>query len=209
MSALRCAAAGPLPHGHTDRTDRGPGREPREEPHAMGPGPTPHRPLRAWTVTIHPRPGAPALTCTACGPLPRHGSSAARGVVLAHLARHTRAAPLPSHLCTCQCSQHGCRWHPRHRGCDGPILLLLTRSATGRTWRLADVCRACAAVTSHAAPIPDTLTANRPHGHPGSATAMSASPPGHGESAAGREGVVCIYDPTDLDTWETDKTMYI
>jgi hypothetical protein len=38
---------------------------------------------------------------------------------------------------------------------------------------------------------------------------MSASPPGHGESAAGREGVVCIYDPTDLDTWETDKTMYI
>ncbi len=72
-----------------------------------------------------------------------------------HLALHARSEPLPAHLRTCRCGEHGCRWHPRHRGCSGPIALLLARSAGGRIWRLTDACRACAAATEHAATVPE------------------------------------------------------
>lgn len=36
------------------------------------------------------------------------------------------------------------------------MLLALTRDRSGRTWRLADICAACAAATSHTAIVPDT-----------------------------------------------------
>lgn len=72
-----------------------------------------------------------------------------------HLALHARTEPLPTHLRTCRCGEHGCRWHPRHRGCNGPIALLLTRGAGGRIWRLTDACHACIAATDHAATVPE------------------------------------------------------
>ncbi|EGE39458.1 hypothetical protein SACT1_7377 [Streptomyces sp. ACT-1] len=82
---------------------------------------------------------------------------------LAHLAWHARQDVLPRHLRTCQCHSRGCRWHARHRGCSGPVLLVLTREDGGRLWRLADVCAACAAATAHPAVVPDTaLTPTRP-----------------------------------------------
>ncbi|MCM1973186.1 hypothetical protein [Streptomyces sp. G1] len=37
------------------------------------------------------------------------------------------------------------------------MLLALTRDRSGRTWRLADTCAACAAATSHTAVVPETL----------------------------------------------------
>ncbi|WP_181412104.1 hypothetical protein [Streptomyces griseorubiginosus] len=37
------------------------------------------------------------------------------------------------------------------------MLLALTRDRSGRTWRLADACAACAAATSNTAVVPDTL----------------------------------------------------
>ncbi|WP_282703919.1 hypothetical protein [Streptomyces sp. CC219B] len=49
-------------------------------------------------------------------------------------------------------------WHPRHRGCAGPVLLALTRDRGGRAWRLADTCAACAAATSNTAVVPDILS---------------------------------------------------
>ena len=39
----------------------------------------------------------------------------------------------------------------------GRVLLALTRDRSGRAWRLADACAACAAATSHTAVVPDTL----------------------------------------------------
>ncbi|WP_245659649.1 hypothetical protein [Streptomyces ochraceiscleroticus] len=86
-------------------------------------------------------------------------AGAARAVALAHLARHARASVLPAYLRTCQCHARGCRWHARHRGCAGAVLLVLTRDHGGRRWRLADVCAACAAATERAAVVPDTLPA--------------------------------------------------
>ncbi|MFE5008759.1 hypothetical protein ACFRJ3_29715 [Streptomyces sp. NPDC056696] len=69
------------------------------------------------------------------------------------------------HLRTCQCHERGCHWHPRHRGCSGPIVLALAREQGGRLWRLADVCTACAGATNHAAIVPEPqLAATRsPH----------------------------------------------
>ncbi|MFF0746395.1 hypothetical protein ACFYVL_38975 [Streptomyces sp. NPDC004111] len=113
---------------------------------------------RAWTVELQPGRGGPTLSCPQCPPsglaLP---AVSARAAALAHLARHARHSALPAHLRTCQCHQRGCRWHPRHRGCDGEILLLLMRECGGRLWRLADMCRACAGATAHASVVPDTL----------------------------------------------------
>ncbi|MGW2785958.1 hypothetical protein ACWC3X_32695 [Streptomyces populi] len=71
------------------------------------------------------------------------------------------------HLRTCQCRAQGCSWHLRHRGCAGPVLLALTRNRSGRAWRLADTCAACAAATSHTAVVPATLTTPRPTKRPG------------------------------------------
>ena len=110
---------------------------------------------RIWTVELRPQPGGPALACPRCT---LHGhpvqAASARSAALTHLARHARTDALPGHLRTCQCRARGCHWHPRHRGCAGPVLLALTRDRSGRTWRLADACAACAAATSHTAVVP-------------------------------------------------------
>lgn len=95
------------------------------------------------------------LQCSPSAPTMRTAPSQA----LTHLAAHARHDFLPRHLRTCQCHSHGCRWHPRHRGCAGPVLLVLTRERGGRLWRLADTCAACAAATDHAAVVPDTVLA--------------------------------------------------
>ncbi|WP_406516129.1 hypothetical protein OH809_38560 [Streptomyces sp. NBC_00873] len=110
---------------------------------------------RTWTVELRPERGGPTLYCPQCPP----GTPPVRAAApqaLAHLARHARRDALPQHLRTCQCDARGCSWHPRHRGCAGPVLLVLTREHGGRLWRLADVCAACAAATTHAAVVPDT-----------------------------------------------------
>ncbi|MDC2960400.1 hypothetical protein PO587_38850 [Streptomyces gilvifuscus] len=104
--------------------------------------------------------------------MPSLEASSARSAALAHLADHARADALPPHLRTCQCRERGCCWHPRHRGCAGPVLLALTRDRSGRTWRLADTCAACTAATSHTAIVPDTLCSP----HPTSASARARRP---------------------------------
>jgi hypothetical protein len=113
---------------------------------------------RAWTVELRPQPGGPILVCQQCSHSrrPLSGTSA-RSELLAHLAQHARRDLLPVHLRTCQCHERGCSWHPRHRGCGGPIRLVLARERGGRLWRLADACTACAAATSQAAVVPDTF----------------------------------------------------
>ncbi|WP_238783682.1 hypothetical protein [Streptomyces monomycini] len=100
----------------------------------------------------------------------------ARSAALHHLAQHAREDALPLHLRTCQCQTRGCRWHPPHRGCTGPVLLVLARDCGGRRWRLADTCAACAAATPQAAAVPDTLLA-----HP-------VAPAAPGRPATGRPG---------------------
>lgn len=124
---------------------------------------------RTWTVELRPQPGGPVLVCQQCthsGP-PLVGS-AARAELLAHLAAHASQDPLPAHLRTCQCHERGCRQHPRHRGCDGPIRLLLVRERGGRRWRLSDACTTCAAATSQAAVVPETtlIATTPPCGQP-------------------------------------------
>ena len=98
---------------------------------------------RTWTVELRPQPGGPILVCQHCAhsDRPVNGHSA-RAELLAHLALHAHRAPLPTHLRTCQCHERGCCWHRRHRGCQGPIRLLLARERGGRLWRLADACAA-------------------------------------------------------------------
>lgn len=129
---------------------------------------------RTWTVELRPQRGGPTLHCPQCNASPAPvPAPSARATVLTHLAHHARRAALPSHLRTCQCHQHGCHWHPRHRGCAGPILLALTRQRGGRTWRLADTCAACAAATAHTAVVPDTTLAATTGGRPSSARGPS------------------------------------
>ncbi|KUL27356.1 hypothetical protein [Streptomyces regalis] len=119
---------------------------------------------RAWTVELRSHTGGLVLVCQRCphggGPVT---ASSARAAALTHLARHARSDTLPLHLRICQCRERGCRWHGRHRGCAGPVRLLLAGEHGGRVWRLADTCTACAAATAHAAVVPDTaLLAPRP-----------------------------------------------
>lgn len=118
---------------------------------------------RIWTVELRPRPGGPALVCVRCTAqtLPLQGASA-RSAALAHLACHARSDAVPAYLRICQCRAQGCLWHPRHRGCAGPVRLALTRDHGGRLWRLADACAACAAATGNTAVVPDTLQSS-PH----------------------------------------------
>ncbi len=129
---------------------------------------------RTWTVELRSQPQGPLLVCTQCALAPEtlHGRSA-RSAALAHLARHARCSLLPQHLRTCQCHERGCRWHSRHRGCDGPLLLVLSREHGGRLWRLADTCTACAHAMKDASIVPDTtLTATlRPTPRPGRGSA--------------------------------------
>ncbi|MFJ4910075.1 hypothetical protein ACIQCR_32465 [Streptomyces sp. NPDC093249] len=112
---------------------------------------------RIWTVHLRPQTGGPTLTCPRCAHSPVLPAASARSAALTHLARHARADALPGHLRTCQCRTRGCHWHPRHRGCAGPVLLALTCDRSGRAWRLADTCAACAAAMSHTAVVPPTL----------------------------------------------------
>ncbi|MFI1018174.1 hypothetical protein [Streptomyces sp. NPDC020965] len=118
---------------------------------------------RTWVVELRPRPGGPVLHCPRCAPegqaLP---AVSARPAALAHLARHARRDIVPTHLRVCQCHERGCRWHPRHRGCAGPVLLVLTREHGGRIWRLSDVCAGCATATPHSAAVPDTILTAAP-----------------------------------------------
>jgi hypothetical protein len=113
---------------------------------------------RIWTVELRPQAGGLTLICPSCtahtSPLT---SSSARSAALAHLACHARADALPVYLRSCQCRAQGCSWHLRHRGCAGPVRLALTRDRSGRAWRLADACTACAGATSHTSVVPDTL----------------------------------------------------
>lgn len=113
---------------------------------------------RVWTVELRPQAGGPRLFCLQCQAHTHPvDASSARSTALTHLASHALADALPGHLRTCQCRALGCSWHPRSRGCSGPVLLALTRRAGGRSWRLADTCAACAAATSGTALVPDTL----------------------------------------------------
>lgn len=115
---------------------------------------------RAWTVELRSHTGGLVLVCRHC---PHTGTrvtpASARSAALAHLARHARSDLRPPHLRICQCHERGCRWHPRRRGCAGPIRLLLARERGGRVWRLTDACTACAAATAQAAVVPDTALA--------------------------------------------------
>lgn len=138
---------------------------------------TPHLAVRrTWTVELRPQPHGPQLACPQCGPAAaRVRSATARSAALAHLAGHARLEALPRHLRTCQCHERGCRWHPRHRGCGGPVVLALARERGGRLWRLADVCTSCAAVTHDAAVVPETPAGTPP---PRSGRRRSPAPPG-------------------------------
>jgi hypothetical protein len=137
---------------------------------------------RIWTVDLRPqsrrapRSSAPPAPPT---PLPSRPSSA-RSAALAHLACHARADTLPVYLRSCQCRAQGCSWHPRHRGCDGPVRLALTRDRGGRTWRLADACTACAGATSHTSVVPDTLlgSTSPQSSPPASVPCAQRAPPG-------------------------------
>ncbi|GAA3814985.1 hypothetical protein [Streptomyces chiangmaiensis] len=144
------------------------------------------------------------MTCPQCGQIPADPQSpaATRAAIVAHLARHARADPCAGYLRTCQCGEGGCRWHARHRGCDGPILLLLTRVDAGRVWRLADTCRACASVTAHAAMVPEPLDV--PSKRP-AAKSASVQPAGLAEppltagwdSGYGEDGLSWVMCPAD------------
>ncbi len=142
---------------------------------------------RIWTVELRPHAGGPTLVCPACtahtSPLP---GPSARSAVLAHLALHARIDALPNYLRTCQCGAQGCLWHPRHRGCGGPVLLALTRDRSGRTWRLADTCAACASATSRTAVVPDTLPGT-PRPLPSTGPSARRPCPGLSERARVRE----------------------
>ncbi|MFF3000067.1 hypothetical protein ACFVTC_36800 [Streptomyces sp. NPDC057950] len=143
---------------------------------------------RIWTVRLHPQPDGPLLSCPQCT---LHGyrlqAASARSVALTHLARHARRDVLPRHLRTCQCRARNCSWHPRHRGCAGPVLLALTCDRSGRVWRLADACAACAAATINTAVVPDTLLASARARPAGAAPRPSRPPHGPGERLRVRE----------------------
>ncbi|MFH8804912.1 hypothetical protein ACH4F6_36025 [Streptomyces sp. NPDC017936] len=58
------------------------------------------------------------------------------------------------------------------------MLLALTRDRSGRRWRLADACAACAAATSYTAAVPDTLLSpHRPVAPPASARPFGCDEP--------------------------------
>lgn len=114
---------------------------------------------RAWSIEMRAHHGRLSVVCVECScAAPLAPGVSARSTALAHLAGHARRETLPAHLRTCQCHARGCRWHPRSRGCAGPVLLLLACESRGRRWRLADVCTACARATPHAAVVPDATT---------------------------------------------------
>lgn len=113
------------------------------------------QPARCWAVQLRAAPPGLVLSCPQCGTQSLPAGAGAHAAVLAHLAQHARRNPLAPHLRTCQCGAQNCPWHPRQRGCDGSILLTLTRNRAGNTWRLADLCRACATTTTYSAAVPE------------------------------------------------------
>ncbi|QTI87230.1 hypothetical protein [Streptomyces sp. AgN23] len=118
---------------------------------------------RTWTVELRPQPGGPMLACSQCPPQPHPVAAvSARSVALAHLSQHAHENAVPDHLRTCQCQARGCHWHPRHRGCAGSVLLVLTGDRSGRRWRLTDACAACAAATEQASVVPNILVTAPP-----------------------------------------------
>lgn len=143
---------------------------------------------RAWTVELRPHPSGLVLTCQHCphGTTPITATSA-RSAALAHLARHARGDLRPLHLRICQCHERGCRWHPRHRGCAGPIRLLLACEHGGRLWRLTDACSACAAATTQAAVVPDTALTRTPQQSATTRRPGRRRPKGPGERVRVRE----------------------
>ncbi|MBL3666922.1 hypothetical protein JL475_13140 [Streptomyces sp. M2CJ-2] len=146
---------------------------------------------RTWTVELRCLTGGLVLVCQHCPQDAwRVTAESARSAALAHLARHARSDLRAPHLRTCQCHERGCRWHRRHRGCAGPIRLLLACERGGRIWRLADACGACAAATAQAAIVPDTVLAaplHLPSGRP----RRSRRPRGPGERV--RVGEILSY----------------
>lgn len=109
-----------------------------------------------WRVELRPMLGGPVMVCALCAPRSFPVEPArAQSAVLGHLAWHAREDAVPRYLRTCQCRDHGCRWHPRHRGCGGAVALVLAREDGGRQWRLADTCTACATATPQAAIVRD------------------------------------------------------
>ncbi|MDT0382436.1 hypothetical protein RM572_27130 [Streptomyces sp. DSM 42041] len=123
----------------------------------MGIADTPAAASRVWDVAVQVHHDKPRLICAQCGQLPQtEDFPIIRTSVLAHLADHARSEHLAAYLRICRCAERGCRWHPRHRGCAGPVSLTLTRHGHGRMWRLADTCLACTAATPHTAPVPET-----------------------------------------------------
>lgn len=143
---------------------------------------------RAWTVELRSHTSGLFLVCQQC---PHEGgqvtAASARSAALAHLARHARGDLIPPHLRICQCHERGCRWHTRHRGCDGPIRLLLACERGGRVWRLADACSACAAATAQAAVVPDTAFARSTAQQPAITRRRTRHPKGPGEQIRVRE----------------------
>jgi hypothetical protein len=121
-------------------------------------------PQRAWQVDLSPT--GERIRCTAAhhhGPIRPVGRTV-HEAALAHLADHARSEPLAEHLRTCRCRAHGCTWHPRHRGCAGPITLVVFRRHHGRTWHLADTCTACAHAIPHAAEVTPAPTSTHADG---------------------------------------------
>jgi hypothetical protein len=117
------------------------------------PAPAPTMPVRAWRVDLNP--DRTRWSCTAPGcPGEDLGPRRAPQAALGHLAGHAAAERLAPHLRTCRCHARGCAWHPRHRGCDGPVALVVFRQHGGRTWQLADACTACTRAIPHAAQLP-------------------------------------------------------
>lgn len=155
-SALRCRPSLPTRAGATTR---------QREDHAPM---RLHTPCSA-TARMHRRATFPSrrhhslLPALPAGRSPR---SAPRppAAALAHLARHARTEMRAAYLRICQCQERGCRWHAHHRGCVGPIRLLLARDCGGLVWRLTDACTPCAAATEQAAVAPDTklLSSHQP-----------------------------------------------
>ena len=110
---------------------------------------------RAWRVDIGPDPHRATCFAPSC-PEPLHLTGRTiHEAALVHLAAHAQHELLAGHLRTCRCHAHGCAWHPRHRGCTGPIVLTVFRQRHGRTWQLADTCTGCARAIPHAAPVPE------------------------------------------------------
>ena len=144
------------------------------------PAPSPTAPLRAWRVDLDPAHTWWSCTAPRCTGAERARGRRATVVALGHLAAHAAAEPLPAHLRTCRCHAHGCRWHPRHRGCQGPVTLTVFRSRGGVTWQLADTCSACAMAIPHAAQLPQHPPTLPTHHRPGPARQTPTTPSGTG-----------------------------